>query len=61
TTYKAILYHITEDFYRYDTTLRISFYAEDNPFVEPVILHRNFDNGYGVFALVNKSELVFNN
>ena len=61
TTYKAILYHITEDFYRYDTTLRISNYAEDNPFVEPVILHRNFDNGYGVFALVNKTEFIFNN
>ena len=59
--YKAILYHITEDFYRYDTTLRISDYAEDNPFVEPVILHCNFEKGYGVFALVNKSELIFNN
>jgi len=60
-TYRVILYHITEDFYRYDTTLRISNYAEDNPFVEPVILHRNFENGYGVFALVNKTELIFNN
>ncbi len=59
-TYKAVLYHITEDFYRYDTTLRISDYAEDNPFVEPVILHNNFEKGYGVFALVNKTEFVFN-
>lgn len=60
TTYKAILYNVTEDFYKYDRSLFRSIYAEDNPFVEPVILHRNFKNGYGVFALVNKSELIFN-
>ena len=57
-TYKAVLYHITEDFYKYDTTLRISDYAESNLFVEPVILHHNFDNGYGIFALVNTDELL---
>ena len=59
TTYKAILYHITEDFYKYDRSLFRSIYAQDNPFVEPVILHRNFENGYGIFGLVNKSELTF--
>ena len=60
TTYKAVLFHVTEDFYKYDVTLDNSNNAEDNPFVEPVILHRNFENGYGVFTLINKSELIFN-
>lgn len=60
TTYKAILYNITEDFYKYDRSLFRSIYAQDNPFVEPVILHRNFENGYGIFGLINKSELIFN-
>ncbi|MEE9348625.1 MAG: DUF4249 domain-containing protein [Flavobacteriaceae bacterium] len=61
TIYKAVLYHVTEDYYKYDVSLLNSQNAEDNPFVEPVILHRNFDNGYGVFTLVNKTELLFNN
>jgi len=58
TTYKVILYHITEDFYRYDTSLRVSDYAEENPFVEPIILHSNFDKGYGIFSLVNTSTFI---
>lgn len=57
-TYKAVLYNITEDYYKYDKTFYLN--TDNGPFVEPVILHRNFENGYGIFALANKSELVFN-
>ena len=59
-SYKAVLYNVTEDFFRYDNSLLLSEYSQDNPFVEPVILHRNFENGYGIFGLINKSELLFN-
>lgn len=55
--HKAVLYNITEDYYRYDRTLKLN--ENENPFSEPVILHRNFENGYGVFALSNKTELSF--
>lgn len=58
-TYKAILYNITEDYYRYDRTL-LSNDSEGDPFSQPVILHRNFENGYGIFALANRTELIFN-
>lgn len=55
--YKIILFTTTQDFYKYDTSIRISEYAEGNPFVEPVIIHNNFENGYGIFALLNKTEI----
>lgn len=57
--YKFVLYTITEDFFKYDTSIRIAEYAEDNPFVEPVIIHSNFQNGYGIFTLMNKTEFNF--
>ena len=59
--YKVVLYNVTEDYYRYDVSLLQSEDSEGNPFVEPIILHRNFENGYGVFALVNKSEFILTN
>lgn len=59
-TYKVTLYNVTEDYFRYDQSLLQSSDAENNPFVEPVILHRNFKNGYGIFALVNKAEFIIN-
>jgi len=57
--YKIVLYTVTEDFFKYDTSIRIAEYAEDNPFVEPVIIHNNFENGYGIFTLMNKTEFNF--
>ena len=57
--FRAKLYNITEDLYRYDRTLSISYDAEYSPFVEPVILHRNIENGYGIFGMMNVSEFEF--
>ncbi len=57
--YVAVLYHITEDYFKYDTSIRINNYAEDNPFVEPVIIHSNVSNGFGIFALMSKSSYSF--
>ena len=56
--FKIVLYTTTKDYYRYDRTYSLSQDAEGNPFVEPVIIHKNFDKGYGVFALMNKSEVL---
>lgn len=55
--YKVKLYHVTEDFYRYDRTYEMARWGNDDPFVEPVILHRNIENGYGIFAMMNETVL----
>ncbi len=52
------LFSVTEDYYRLDRTVSISRDAGDNPFAEPVILHQNFKNGYGVFALGIRDTLL---
>ena len=52
------LYDVTSDYYRFDRTQWAATNADGNPFAEPVILHRNFENGYGVFALGNKKSLT---
>ena len=59
TQLRAVLYHVTEDYFRYDRSNVLSMQTQDNPFTEPVILHRNFDSGYGVFSLQNNSEFEF--
>jgi hypothetical protein len=59
TLFKVKLYSITEDYYRFDRSLSLSQDADGNPFSEPVILHRNIENGYGIFAMLNKSEFEF--
>lgn len=51
TLVKAILYNITEDIYKYDISYRNNY--TDDPFTEPVILHRNIENGYGIFGMMN--------
>lgn len=50
TQVNMILYSITEDVYRYDVSLRNNYV---DPFTEPVILHRNIENGYGIFGMMN--------
>ncbi len=57
--YKVKLHCVTEDYYRYDRSLDLAYDAEDNPFTEPVILHRNIENGYGIFAMGNTTEFEF--
>lgn len=43
------LHSITEDQYKYRKSLNTYRGAEDNPFAEPVLVHGNIKNGYGVF------------
>ncbi|HZH96246.1 MAG TPA: DUF4249 domain-containing protein [Flavisolibacter sp.] len=43
------LHSITADQYRYRKSLNTYRDAEDNPFAEPVLIHGNIKNGYGVF------------
>jgi len=55
---KVNLWSVTADYYRFDRTYNAVQNADDNPFAEPVIMHRNFEKGFGVFALGNKRSMV---
>ena len=42
--------HISEDYYEYLKTARLHEETRDNPFAEPLSVHGNVENGYGIFA-----------
>jgi hypothetical protein len=48
------LYQLTEDAFLYARSYEQYRNAIDNPFAEPVTVHSNVPNGYGIFSLVNK-------
>ncbi|MGK0366323.1 MAG: hypothetical protein ACI85O_003396 [Saprospiraceae bacterium] len=48
---------VTEEYYRYTTSLRQNSEAADNPFAEPVSVFTNFNNGVGAFCM--RSQLVY--
>ena len=50
------LINITEDTYLYSRSLQQYYDSVDNPFAEPVTVHSNLENGYGIFGLGNVSE-----
>lgn len=48
--YQLILYHITQDYYKYERSL-VTFNNRDNlPFYNKVNLHSNVTNGHGIFT-----------
>ncbi len=53
---RVIVYTLTKDYYIYETTRILNSDAQGNPFAEPVLVHSNFENGYGVFTLNNAVE-----
>ncbi|MEL6355444.1 MAG: DUF4249 family protein, partial [Bacteroidota bacterium] len=50
---------LTEDGYRFLVSKQAYEESIDNPFAEPVNVHNNITNGYGIFMLSNRSEIVF--
>ncbi|PHN01285.1 DUF4249 domain-containing protein [Flavilitoribacter nigricans] len=52
------LYHLSRDVYLYHRSLDLYEEAIDNPFAEPVNVHRNIENGYGLFGVSSVSEVV---
>ncbi len=74
-TYKVLLYSYNElqegvikiqllslsrDTYLYHRSLNNYYDAVDNPFAEPVNVHQNIENGYGIFGLAGVSEIDLN-
>ena len=48
--YFVVLESLSEDFYEYLRTREISDYTGENPFAEPVSVHSNIEDGFGIFA-----------
>ena len=42
--------HISEDYYEYHKTALLHEETRENPFAEPLGVHGNVENGYGIFA-----------
>lgn len=41
---------LSEDFYRYQTTLNLQGRTSDDPFAQPVSVYNNVEQGFGIFA-----------
>lgn len=45
------LYHLSRDIYLYHRSFELYEEAINNPFAEPVTVHRNIEQGYGLFGV----------
>lgn len=52
------LVSLTRDAYLYDRSLNQYYNSIDNPFAEPVVVHNNVDEGYGIFGLSAIEEYI---
>jgi hypothetical protein len=51
---------LNKDYYLFAKTLKLANQAQDNPFFsEPVILHSNVKNGYGIFTIGSVQRVFF--
>lgn len=57
---KMQLLSVSRDAYLYHRSLSNYYDAVDNPFAEPVNVHQNIENGYGIFGLAGVSEIDLN-
>jgi len=52
--YAVYVRNLTEDYYLYSISALRKYNTEGIPFVEPVFVHGNLDNGIGIFGLHNE-------
>lgn len=50
---------LTEDRFLYLRSLDAYYNADGNPFAEPVVVHNNVENGFGIFSLGNRNRFTF--
>lgn len=53
------IYNLTKDDFLYNRTYSLYQDADGNPFAEPVVVHQNVENGYGIFSLGAVTEATF--
>lgn len=58
TSVETIIYRVDEDYYKFHYPFVVSGYYNDNPFGEPIIVHSNVKNGYGIFTGVVEKRYV---
>lgn len=52
------LISITQDRYFFEKSLNIFYNSNDNPFVEPIVVHNNIENGHGIFTVESRSKFT---
>ncbi len=55
---KLKIYSITKDYYHFLLSYNQYQDADGNPFAEPVNVHNNIENGYGLFQVNSSKEMV---
>jgi hypothetical protein len=50
------LLHVTEDYFKYEKTYQFGVMNSGNPFSEPVNVHTNIKNGYGIFSIMSREQ-----
>ena len=55
--YVARFRHITEEYFRYSVTALRKAETEDIPFIEPVTVFGNLENGIGIFGMYHEQQL----
>lgn len=56
-SYTVLLRAISKDKYLYEKTLQANQNNSDNIFAEPVVVHSNIENGFGIFSISTGSTL----
>lgn len=51
---------VTEDYFKYSTTLRSAYVNSGNPFALPVTVHSNIDNGLGIISMYQQQWIPVN-
>ena len=54
-----LLRTVSEDYYDYKTTFQLQDNTSGDPFAQPVNVHNNIENGFGIFAGFSESRFVY--
>jgi hypothetical protein len=54
-----LLRTVSEDYYNYKTTFQLQEETSGDPFAQPVNVHNNIENGFGIFAGFSESRFVY--
>ena len=52
------LINLSEDLYKYYYSQIISLSSGENPFSEPITIHQNVLNGYGIFGIGSSTKKI---
>lgn len=47
---QVVVRNVTQEYYRYNSTLALQYDSDGNPFAQSVSVYNNIENGFGIFA-----------